>query len=96
MQTSKNLQEAVQVFQKTNNTVGFNFGVGSATDNEFMAFETMAGYTAYFKANDPREQNAYYIYPKTGVRVKIGAPIEQALWRTNNVSGIKSILISIW
>ncbi len=54
---------------------GINHGIGSAADNQFLAMETKAGYTAYFKANDPREANfevngTNYGFPLT-VRVRI-------------------------
>ncbi len=49
---------------------GINHGIGSAADNQFLAMETKAGYTAYFKANDPREANfevngTHYGFPLT-------------------------------
>lgn len=47
--------QAEQVFRATNNTIGFNHAVyASDPTPDGMVFETMAGYTAYFKANDVR------------------------------------------
>jgi hypothetical protein len=61
MQEADNLQEGLAVWHRTNNTVGFNHMIASASDapsTAAVAMETMAGYTAYFFDNDPREQNA--------------------------------------
>lgn len=52
------------LWEETNNTVGFNHMVASASDaanynpqsssTVALAMETMYGYTAYFADNDPR------------------------------------------
>ena len=55
MENASNLAQATAFWKATNNTLGINHGIGSATDKQFLALETKAGYTAYFKANDPRE-----------------------------------------
>jgi len=80
MEHAEDLASARAVWEATNNTVGFNHGVGSAKDQSFMALETEAWYTAYFGANDPREAKA--VDPKSGK--PIGGPMPNALWRTNH------------
>jgi hypothetical protein len=55
MEQASNMAEALQFWHDTNNTLGINHGIGSAADNQFVALETKAGYTAYFHANDSRE-----------------------------------------
>lgn len=64
MAYASNLQEALDIFSSTNNTVGFNFMVGSASDREARCMETMAGYTATFGSMDEREVGA--VDPYTG------------------------------
>lgn len=59
MMNAKNLQEAKKIWQSTNNTLGMNFMIASASDNTpaghpALAMETMRSYTAYFYDNDPR------------------------------------------
>lgn len=81
MAYASNIVEARKIFADTNNTVGFNHMVGSSRDRNAMAFETMQHHTAYFLANDPREANL----EENGV--KIGAPLKEALWRTNHGYG---------
>jgi len=91
MEYVTNIDQGKSYFQKTNNTMGINHMVASAIDASYSndshpawALETMAHYTAYFQDNDPREANAMYHNPKTGVNVHIGAPLRQAVWRTNH------------
>ncbi len=71
MENTNDIASAMAFWESTNNTLGINHGVGSAADNQFLALETKAGYTAYFKANDPREanfqvNNTHYGFPLTG------------------------------
>eukprot|EP00048_Salpingoeca_helianthica_P015744 m.228380 g.228380 ORF g.228380 m.228380 type:complete len:489 (-) comp17465_c0_seq1:28-1494(-) len=78
MENAHNLAEARALWMATNNTLGMNHGIGSAADTQFLALETRAHYTAYFGANDPRE--AAYVYEGQ----HMGAPLPNALWRTNH------------
>lgn len=64
MAYADNLAEAMDIFAGTNNTVGFNFMVGSASDKKALCMETMAGYTATFGSMDDREKDA--VDPYTG------------------------------
>lgn len=48
------IDEATAIFEATNNTVGFNFMVGSASDKSAMCMETMQDFTAYFRDMDDR------------------------------------------
>ncbi len=57
MAKTKNLEEAINFWNSTNNTVGFNHGFGSANDQKAVLLETMMGNTAYFYDNDVREQS---------------------------------------
>ena len=77
METATDLASAKQFWETTNNTMGLNHGVGSATDPGFLALETRAGYTAYFEANDPREADAnvngtHYGFPMVRFRDRVG------------------------
>lgn len=92
MEHADDLASAKAIWEATNNTVGFNHGVGSAKDGEFMVMETEAWYTAYFRANDPREASA--TDPKSGK--KIGAPMPHALWRTNHGYDPKTQADFLW
>lgn len=78
MANAKNLAEALDIWSATNNTVGFNHGIGSGRDREAVCLETMMGNTAVFHSNDPREQNLIV----NGQN--IGAPREEAVYRTNH------------
>lgn len=78
MQRSSTLDEAMLLWNATNNTVGFNHGIGSAADNSFIALETMTGFTAQFGQNDPREQDCVV----NGTQ--IGYAREEAVFRTNH------------
>ena len=84
MENAANIDEAVAIWKATNNTVGFNHMVGSATDRAAVVMETMANYTAFFSADDPREANATYRDPGTGASIAIGHPLEDAVFRTNH------------
>jgi hypothetical protein len=48
------VEEAKSIWEGTNNTVGFNFMVGSASDKRAMCMETMQDFTAYFADMDER------------------------------------------
>lgn len=78
MTKARNLQQAVDVWMSTNNTVGFNHAIGSAKDHELVCLETMMGNTAVFHANDVREQN--FVVDGTN----IGVPRSEAVYRTNH------------
>lgn len=83
MEYASNLTAAKQLWESTNNTVGFNHMIASASDRSGLVEETMFGYTAYFQDNDPREKAATYKY-SNGTSVPIGFPLPQAVWRTNH------------
>ncbi len=80
MSYSSNLEEALGIFSSTNNTVGFNFMVGSASDKQARCMETMKDYTATFADMDERELNA--VDPYTGQ--VYGFPLPEAVYRTNH------------
>jgi hypothetical protein len=80
MAYANNLEEAMTILNETNNTVGFNFMVGSASDNKATCLETMAGYTAAFGSMDEREVGA--VDPYTGE--VYGFPLSNAVYRTNH------------
>lgn len=78
MENAHNLAEAKAYWQRYNNTLGINHGIGSAADPKFMALETRAGYTAFFEDNDAREA-ARQVNGTT-----YGFPMPHAVWRTNH------------
>jgi len=78
MENADDIASVQKFWDATNNTMGLNHGFGSAKDNQFLALETKQGYTAYFLANDPREQN----FNVNGTQY--GYPLVDALWRTNH------------
>ena len=80
MSKSHNLVGAMKIWTSTNNTVGFNHMIGSATDKKAIAMETMKGYTAFFESMDKREIDA--VDPYTGDIY--GYPLSDALYRTNH------------
>lgn len=82
MERAAGLDGARAVWAATNNTVGFNHMVASARDASAVVMETDAITTAYFSADDPREAAAAFAGP--GGRVVRGAPLREALWRTNH------------
>jgi len=84
MENAKNLVEAKKIWEATNNTVGFNHMIGSATDARSLVEETMFNYTAYFFDDDIREQRATYTDPQTGKVEQIGFPMKEAVFRTNH------------
>eukprot|EP01012_Entosiphon_sulcatum_P035677 TRINITY_DN4530_c0_g1_i1.p1 TRINITY_DN4530_c0_g1~~TRINITY_DN4530_c0_g1_i1.p1 ORF type:complete len:483 (+),score=95.83 TRINITY_DN4530_c0_g1_i1:53-1501(+) len=78
MERATNLQEAQAVWLATNNTMGMNLAIGSAADRKLLGMETCANYTASFFDNDPREAKLV-VNNET-----IGAPMPNAVWRTNH------------
>lgn len=76
------LDGAMRLWNATENTAGFFHLLGSAQDNEALALETMAGYTAQFGADDPRERALRF--PAEYGGGPAGAPMADALWRSNN------------
>lgn len=84
MENAANIPEALALWKSTNNTAGFNHMVGSAADRSAVVMETMANYTAFFGADDPREAAATYLNPNTGATIPIGHPLEEAVFRTNH------------
>lgn len=80
MAYSKNLDEAMAIWKDTNNTVGFNFMIGSATDKRSRCMETQKDYTAYFDDMDSRENGA--LDPATGE--VYGYTLPNAVYRTNH------------
>lgn len=72
MERANNLQEAMTLWNGTTNTVGFNHGIGSASDNRFTVLETMYHNTAEFGSLDPREI------------ANGGDPRSDSVWRTNH------------
>ena len=81
MERASNLAEARDVWESTNNTVGFNHMVASAVDESALVIETNAVTSAYFSANDPREAGAAF---QTDGRIIRGAPMPEAIFRTNH------------
>mmetsp|Transcript_30109 Transcript_30109/g.50348 ORF Transcript_30109/g.50348 Transcript_30109/m.50348 type:complete len:507 (-) Transcript_30109:12-1532(-) len=78
MSHAATLTEAIGLWNTTNNTVGFNHGVGAAKDGQAVVLETMQSHTAVFHANDPREQDLVVDGQQ------IGAPRPEAVYRTNH------------
>ena len=72
------INEALSLWNSTNNTVGFNHGFGSAKDGKAVVLETMKGNTAVFEANDPREQDLVVDGQQ------IGLAREETVFRTNH------------
>jgi hypothetical protein len=73
MAYSNDLDSGIALWKATNNTVGFNHGIGSSKDGKMMLFETMAHNTAFFGAMDPRESAS-----------ETGNPRSDAVYRTNH------------
>ncbi len=78
MARASNLQDALSIWQSTNNTVGFNHGFGSSKDQKAVLLETMMHNTAAFYDNDEREQNLIV----NGVNIAAGR--KDAVFRTNH------------
>lgn len=73
MEEATTLDAALDLWRATNNTAGFNHGVGSANDASMVLMETDAGHTAFFGSMDPRE-----------VAAADGDPRPSAVYRTNH------------
>ena len=78
MSQAHNLDEALAVWNSTTNTIGFNHGVGSASDKSAVLLETMFGNTAVFADNDEREQSLIVDGQE------IANPRVNAVYRTNH------------
>jgi hypothetical protein len=94
MENAHNAAGATALWQSTNNTVGFNHMIGSASDAATLldgdisaspatVFETKCNYSAIFRADDPREEAATYA-ANGSAPVHIGFPLAEAVWRTNH------------
>lgn len=85
MEYATNLEEAKTLWSATNNTVGFNHMVGSASDKDAIVMETHANHTSYFKANSPIEA-ASVVHDTWGNKTYTyaGAPMTEAIYRTNH------------
>lgn len=86
MEKAATISEAVDIWTHTNNTVGFNFMVTSAEEQNAVVFETKGGYTAYFESMDPREKNGrvHSESPFLTNGTLIGHPRPNALYRANH------------
>ncbi|GAM26629.1 hypothetical protein SAMD00019534_098040, partial [Acytostelium subglobosum LB1] len=86
MEHAQNIDEALQLWRSTNNTMGMNHMLSSAFESlsnphPAYALETMQGYTAFFPDNDPNE---IFYYANSNPPIQMGYPIPQAVWRTNH------------
>ena len=83
-----NLKEAISLWKATNNTLGMNFMIASASDvpsgHPAVALETMRNYTAFIYDNDPRENGTMFHDPKTNKEYRAGYSMPEALFRTNH------------
>lgn len=88
MMYASNLKEAIDIWESTNNTLGMNHMIASAsdlvTDRPAVAMETMRNYTAWFYDNDPRENGTIFTDPYTKEQFRAGFAMKQALFRTNH------------
>ena len=82
MAKASTIEEGLAIWEATNNTVGFNHGIGSANDQKIVLLETMMQNTAAFYDNDPREQDLVVNY--NGIPTQIGVPRVDAVYRTNH------------
>ena len=94
MERASNLAEARSVWAETNNTVGFNHMIASAADQSALVIETNSQTSAYFSANDPREAAA--AFPGPGGRIIHGAPMEDAVFRTNHGFDLSIVSHFMW
>lgn len=78
MAKATTIDQALELWSKTKNTVGFNHGVGSANDQRFVTLETMKSNTAVFHADDGREHD-YIVNGED-----IGQPRPETVYRTNH------------
>ena len=85
---AKNLEEAEYIWRNTNNTLGMNHMIGSGNvyDEKLPAIvmETMAGYTAFFRDHDKREDNTTFVDPKTKSKYIAGHSMPNVVFRTNH------------
>lgn len=82
LEKATDLSSAVNLFDNTKTMFGMNHLIGSAIDafkgTGAQVIETINQYSTVFKDNDVRERDAEFD------GVKIGRPLKDALWRTNN------------
>jgi hypothetical protein len=97
LEEASSLQQALAVWNATQNTNSFNFLIASAADKKAVALETIRGFTQVYADNSPIEAAATVdcsgnsadakACPKwttqTGT-VHIGSPIPNAVWRSNH------------
>lgn len=84
MERAGTIQEALELWNATQNTVGFNHGIGSAAEDRLVVLETNANRTAVFSDMDPREASATWTPNSSAPPQQIGFPLPDAVWRTNN------------
>ena len=88
MMHAHNLSEALTIWKNTNNTLGMNFMIASASDldsgHPAVAMETMRAYTAYFRDYDSRENATMFIDPSTHETYQAGHSMTEAIFRTNH------------
>ena len=88
MENSDDISDAWAIWEATNNTIGYNHMITSSKDaangHGALALETIAGYSAYFLDDDPRESSALYYDESLQEDIPVGFPMEEALWRTNH------------
>ncbi len=71
MQYAHNISSAVKLWKQANNTLGMNYMIGSAQDQQSIVLETMRGYTAYFMDHDVREDGTIFV-EKNGHQYQAG------------------------
>ena len=85
---ASNLNEAINLWKATNNTLGMNYMIASASDvssgHPAVALETMRNYTAFMYDYDPRENGTIFHDPKTKKDYVAGYSMPEALFRTNH------------
>ena len=95
METAADLTGALAAWEATNNTVGFNHMVGSATDKAAAVIETHAGFSAIFHDNDAAENASAIVDPVSG-RVIRGSTLPEAIWRTNHGFAPQTVANFMW
>ena len=83
MENAQDLRQAMQLWLKTNNTIGYNHMIASAADagvgtRAASVFETAAFYNGQFYDNSTVEATALHDGQPYGF------PLPEALWRTNH------------
>lgn len=82
LEKATDLSNAINLWDDQKTTFGFNHLIGSAVDafkgTGAKVIESINQYSAFFSDNDVRERDAEYD------GWKIGKPLKNALWRTNN------------